>query len=249
MAIGIFIQPHPGEMEESISKKRLLFISYSNDNYDKVILIKRELLNHSLFEPLIIADSRKPNSALCKLVSDGIDSAHYIIPILSPQSYQTQWINQEIGYSIAKEKPIIPVVESTILNVLKGFIHKQNQCPYSYTARLNRSDENKSFMSCFRALIKDLENEIIIVQQASAREMVREANRSLLPLSQPEPQVELFSHLRKPIGTIARTGEKCPENGIWKTGIKPTTSISFAKGTKFPPFQGGPIIWKLVRYN
>jgi predicted transcriptional regulator len=108
------------EGAELPNKKRVLFISYASENYDKVKLIKKELANHLLFEPFVVADRRKPNKALVKLVSDGIDSAYCIVPILSPQSYKTQWINQEIGYAAGKDIPIIPIVETTILDNLKG---------------------------------------------------------------------------------------------------------------------------------
>jgi hypothetical protein len=143
------------------SSKKILFISYANDNYDKVKHIKKELENHPLFEPLVIADRRKPNEGLVKLIKEGIESAYCVIPILSPQSFKTQWINQEIGYAEGTGVRIIPIVESTILNDLKGFVHSQNQCPYLYTARLRLylRDENKDFMNKFRLLIKDLEEE------------------------------------------------------------------------------------------
>ena len=49
--------------------KELLFISYANDNYDKVRLIKKELADHFLFEAVVIADRRKPNKALVKLIT------------------------------------------------------------------------------------------------------------------------------------------------------------------------------------
>jgi hypothetical protein len=163
---------------ERESDKKLLFISYSSENYDKVKLIKKELENHPLFEPLVIADKRKPNNALGKLIREGIDSAYCIIPILSPQSYHTQWINQEIGYAIAKDKHIIPIVESTVLENLKGFVNNQNQCPYGYAHRqsLDKRDENKAFMVCFRLLIKDLEEE----NKKSTKDMVKEANKRFL---------------------------------------------------------------------
>lgn len=144
-------------------EKKKLFISYYSENIDKVRHIKKELENHPLFEPLVVADKRKANSALTKLVSEGIDMSYRLIPILSPQSYRTQWINQEIGYAICKNIPIIPIVEVSILDDLKGFVHKQNQCPYTYKAARKGvivRDENKGFMSSFRLLIEDLKEEL-----------------------------------------------------------------------------------------
>jgi nucleoside 2-deoxyribosyltransferase len=226
--------------------KELLFISYANDNYDKVKLIKKELADHLLFEALVVADRRKPNKALVKLITEGIDSAYCIIPILSPQSYGQQWINQEIGYAFGQNKPIIPIVENSILNDLKGFVHKQNQCPYNYTLRtsLFKSSENIGFMEAFKVLIKDLEDEYKAFKKKSTLELVREANSSFL-----QPNEPFLSNLRKPTGTIARTGEICPESGMWKTRKDPPTStMPFTKGVKMPHYEGRAIIWKLVSY-
>jgi hypothetical protein len=173
--------PEPNESEP----KKLLFISYSNDNYDKVKLIKKELENHILFEPLVIADRRKPNNALGKLIREGIDSAYCIVPILSSQSFKTQWINQEIGYAIAKDKPIIPIIEGTILKELKGFVNNQNQCPYCYAGKggLLIRDENKSFMTWFRILVKDLEEEFYNTHKSNNLGTLRPGSVSIVSQS------------------------------------------------------------------
>lgn len=50
------------------------------------------------------------------------------------------------------------------------------------------------------------------------------------------------------IGTSCRTGEICPESGVWKClGIN-TTTIPLAKGNRFPPYCNKAVIWILVMY-
>lgn len=142
--------------------KKILFISYSNNNLTKVKLIKKELTDHAYFEPLIIAFNREPNKTLITKVTEGIDSSFAIIPILTRDSIKTQWINQEIGYSQGIKKLIYPIVESIILDDLKGFIHKQNDIPYTYQIDTEHiGQENKSFMSTFRLLLKDIEEDYL----------------------------------------------------------------------------------------
>ena len=50
------------------------------------------------------------------------------------------------------------------------------------------------------------------------------------------------------IGTTARTGENCPESGVWKVVGTPTTTAPIAKGNKFPPYSGKAVTWKLIQY-
>jgi hypothetical protein len=53
---------------------------------------------------------------------------------------------------------------------------------------------------------------------------------------------------RVPIGTTARTGEKCPESGIWRVVGSPTTDAPIAKGNTTPPYNNKAVTWKLVQY-
>ena len=53
---------------------------------------------------------------------------------------------------------------------------------------------------------------------------------------------------RVPIGTKIRTGEKCPESGIWKSVSNPSTTIPLAKTNTAPPYSGKAVYWKLVQY-
>ncbi|MCW5725565.1 MAG: hypothetical protein KIS81_11505 [Maricaulaceae bacterium] len=53
---------------------------------------------------------------------------------------------------------------------------------------------------------------------------------------------------RAPIGTRARTGQKCPESGVWKVDGYPTTTAPIAKGNVMPPYAGKAVTWILIQY-
>lgn len=54
--------------------------------------------------------------------------------------------------------------------------------------------------------------------------------------------------MKKPIGTTARTGETCPESGVWTVVGTPSTTAPIAKGNRMPPYGGNSVTWKLTRY-
>lgn len=54
--------------------------------------------------------------------------------------------------------------------------------------------------------------------------------------------------MKKPLGTKARTGESCPESGIWKVVGNPSTTAPIAKGNKMPPYNGDSATWELIQY-
>lgn len=57
-----------------------------------------------------------------------------------------------------------------------------------------------------------------------------------------------YSKARVPLGTKCRTGEKCPESGVWKAQAAPSTTAPVAKGNTFPPYRGKAVYWVLVQY-
>jgi len=62
-----------------------------------------------------------------------------------------------------------------------------------------------------------------------------------------------MSHLatarRAPIGTRAKTGEICPESGVWKVDHPvDTTTAPIAKGNRMPPYRNRAVTWILIQY-
>ena len=53
---------------------------------------------------------------------------------------------------------------------------------------------------------------------------------------------------KAPIGTTAKTGENCPESGVWKVVGTPSTTAPIAKGNKMPPYSGNAVTWKLIQH-
>lgn len=53
---------------------------------------------------------------------------------------------------------------------------------------------------------------------------------------------------RKPLGTLAKTGEKCPESGDWESQDSPSTTAPIAETNIMPPHNNKAVTWKLIRY-
>ena len=139
--------------------KHEIFISYSNLDKEKVNLVVSELEGNTMFTPLVIASNRKALIPLTNKVASGIIKAKIILPILTKNSITTQWINQEIGFATALKKKIMPIIDSDLINDLKGFIHKQIDLPYNFQSHSNNAQEQKNFVKQFRILLADLEKE------------------------------------------------------------------------------------------
>ncbi|MCW7464040.1 TIR domain-containing protein [Leptospira limi] len=118
--------------------KTKIFISYSDKDRKKISLIEKEFKDTPEIELIIIANNKSEMVTLTKKVTDGIKKAEYFIPILTKQSISEQWINQEIGYASAYKENIneslniLPIAEKSILNNLKGFIHKQFDISFTF---------------------------------------------------------------------------------------------------------------------
>lgn len=49
------------------------------------------------------------------------------------------------------------------------------------------------------------------------------------------------------VGATAKTGENCPESGVWKVVGTPSTTAPIAKGNTMPPYSGKAVTWKLTQ--
>lgn len=58
----------------------------------------------------------------------------------------------------------------------------------------------------------------------------------------------MVTRSRVPLGTTARTGEKCPESGIWAVVGTPSTTAPIAAGNRMPPYRGRAVTWRLTQY-
>jgi hypothetical protein len=54
--------------------------------------------------------------------------------------------------------------------------------------------------------------------------------------------------MKYPLGTTARTGEKCPESGVWKSQDSPSTTAPIAHGNIMPPHNRVAVTWQLTAY-
>lgn len=159
--------------------KQGIFISYSDYDKDKVDLIVNELEGNTKFSPIVIASKREALKPLAKKVADGIIEAKVILPILTKNSIPTQWINQEIGFATALSKHIMPIVESDLIDNLKGFIHKQIDLPYNFQPNANKALENEEFVIQIRSLLADLEEEFQIFVTAEELPVKSDFEKSL----------------------------------------------------------------------
>lgn len=137
-----------------MSKK--IFISYSDQDRSRMRSLERIIKKSRHFTPIIIADRREVLTALTDKVKFGIFESDYIIPILTETSIGSQWVNQEIGYAVAMNKEIVPIIEQSIINQLKGFIHKNIDLPYNFSEKESQKATRGAYRKICDQLITDL---------------------------------------------------------------------------------------------
>jgi hypothetical protein len=136
-----------------------IFISYSNEDSKKLKSLS-EALRHSTkkFRPIIIEKRKDPGKPLSEKVKAGIQETPFFISMLTRSSITNQWVNQELGFAIGDDRNIYPIVETSIVNNLKGFIHNQIDLPFQFEGNPTDSQkEAQSFRKCCQELIRHLE--------------------------------------------------------------------------------------------
>jgi len=132
-----------------------IFISYSDLDKHKMRHLQRLIILEKDLEPIIIADYKRSLVQLSDKVKKGMLDSKYFIPIITRQSIYTQWLNQEIGFAIAKNnRRILPIIESQVINDLKGFIHKNVDLPFIFDGFPdNKRLESFRFVSTAKELV------------------------------------------------------------------------------------------------
>lgn len=50
------------------------------------------------------------------------------------------------------------------------------------------------------------------------------------------------------VGTRVRTGQSCPESGVWRVADVPAATAPIAIHNVMPPYRGQAVTWELVRH-
>jgi hypothetical protein len=137
-----------------------VFISYCDaDRPKKDVLRKRLHRSPGGFEPVVVADRRTPGKPLADKVLEGIAEARFFVPILTRDAVTNQWVNQEIGCARALNRVTIPLVEAAIVGTLKGFIHDQNDLPFTFGSRdVPAQHQGRAFGRACGLLVTHLED-------------------------------------------------------------------------------------------
>lgn len=61
--------------------------------------------------------------------------------------------------------------------------------------------------------------------------------------------MKVLNKFRFPVGTRRRSGELCPESGVWKSLGEKRFSAIMRKGQVFPSRMSGPLTWMLITYE
>ncbi len=142
--------------------KKKVFISFMNDDRDKMKRLKRAMTNSELMKPHIVEDQRKGALNLSELVKQEIVECDFFVPILSELSIKSQWVNQEIGFATAHDHiEIIPLVQNSIMEVLKGFIHKEIQLSYNFDEYEDSKKSRSSFRNAYKGVISYIESKLM----------------------------------------------------------------------------------------
>jgi hypothetical protein len=130
--------------------KNRIFISYSSEDGSKKNTVEKVLKKQNPeIVPVVVIDRKNPGVLLANKVKKGIEDAEIFLPILTRNSICNQWVNQEIGFAVAKNREVIAIVEKSIIEDLKGFIHAQQDLSFIFEGNKDsKRVEGQNFRSC-----------------------------------------------------------------------------------------------------
>jgi hypothetical protein len=90
-----------------------VFISHSNKDIDIVKKLEAKMKQEG-FKAYIAEEIKQPGKYLPKKVQDLICKSDCVLVLYTKNASRSKWVNQEIGYALAVNKPLIPIVEKDV---------------------------------------------------------------------------------------------------------------------------------------
>ena len=137
-----------------------VFISHSTRDIGLVTSLAN-LLQRFGVEVFVAEWYLSPGQPLSQKVFEQIQSSNCIVVLLTQDGIRSNWVQQEIGYSLKGNKPVIPIVESGIeskdLGALQGreYIEYDSYNPqsalmklstYIKTLKLKKEEQEKTLL-------------------------------------------------------------------------------------------------------
>ena len=101
-----------------------IFVSYSSQDIDNVNQIS-QLIEESNIEVFVSESSLEIGTELKPALKNAINNCDLFILLWTENAKNSEWVSQEIGIALAKNKTILPLVTSKELS-LPGFIKDIN---------------------------------------------------------------------------------------------------------------------------
>ena len=208
-------------------KKLRVFISYSR-RHDKVIA---GLLAHALKEQCfdVYYDRRLfAGLNIVKQISQYIADSHAVILLLSKNSVDSAWVNQEIGFARALNKPIIPIqVDSGELQPV-GMLREINPLEFNITDWFNSAISIKHLASNIYETVDKKDNPPSVIKTKEKRT---------------QKIIDEFNNLNKLLDNM-KCNDKCQEV---KFKLYKRTSVSIFSIEGPLKEQYDPKYWDLLR--
>jgi hypothetical protein len=155
-------------MKSNVFRKGV-FISFCWDDKDLMERVRKALSKSEVLYPVVITAAERANARLLNTekVEEGLLECDYFVPILTQNSLNNQWVNQEIGFAAALRKDILPIIQTVLLKekLLKGWVNTERDLPYQFEPHNDPKKARKIFRERgYKPLIKNLEieNKVII---------------------------------------------------------------------------------------
>ena len=148
-------------LEEQERMGYKVFISHSIADPHLVYRLGNELARRGI-DAYIAEFEPAPGTDLRRKIFPQIDKADCVLAIVTSNSDNSEWLNQELGYAYAAEKPIIPFVEDGIKP--RGVLEAKEYIPFDPADRQSIFDAVRTASTYIENLKagKELKNNILI---------------------------------------------------------------------------------------
>lgn len=101
-----------------------VFISHDSKDSAWVEQIEKRLRREN-FRAYVFESDPQPGLSVSEKIEDAIESCDVLVVIVTSAGQYSKWVNAEIGYARAKDKPIIAIVDKRIESPVLPFLRDE----------------------------------------------------------------------------------------------------------------------------
>lgn len=106
-----------------------VFLSHKWEDAAYMGSIKKVLADHYGIDAFVAHDDIEPSKKWREVIKAALSSCHVLVAVLHPKFHESQWCDQEVGWALGRNVPVVTVRRDGVPRTNDGFLEEHQDIP------------------------------------------------------------------------------------------------------------------------